>query len=108
MATTTLPRTAAPHMGTTDPSGSTAVCSSELALGSTAPTTSAATLITASTHITATLVHIRSVEIRPSIISAVTRCVMDAATQAVEATQVGEATQVVEATQVAEAIASGL
>jgi|GraSoiStandDraft_43_1057313.scaffolds.fasta_scaffold122434_1 hypothetical protein len=42
---TTL-HTAAPHMGTTGPSGSMAVCSSELDLGSTGLTTSTATLIT--------------------------------------------------------------
>jgi len=51
-----------------------------------APTTSTATLITASIHIAATLVHIRTMETSPSITSTETRCVMDAATQVVEAT----------------------
>src|SRR6267142_777517 len=87
MATTTSPPTAAPHMDTTVPSGLTAACSSEPALGSMATTTSAATLITASIHITATLVHSRSVERRPSITSTETRCVMDAARQKAEATK---------------------
>jgi hypothetical protein len=52
-----------------------------------------ATLITASIHTTATLVHIRRVEIRPSIISAETRYVMDAATRPVEATKAVKATE---------------
>src|SRR5258706_6000764 len=91
MATTTPPHTTAPHMGTTVPSGLTAAGSSEPALGSTAPMTSAATLITGSIHITATVVHIRSVENRPLITSAETRCVMDAATEKAEATQAAEA-----------------
>ena len=46
------------------------------------PTTSTATLITASIRIRATLVHIRSVETSPLITSTETRCVMGAATQA--------------------------
>src|SRR6266403_4619298 len=82
MATTISPHTAARHTGTTGPSGLTAACSSESALGSTAPTTSTATLITVSIHIAATLVHIRTVETRPLITSTETRCVMGAATQA--------------------------
>src|SRR5882762_9594754 len=82
MATTISPHTAARHTGTTGPSGSTAACSSELALGSTAPTTSTDTLITVSIHITATKVHIRTVETRPLITSTETRRVMGAATQA--------------------------
>src|SRR5258708_3220339 len=82
MAFTTSPHTTALPMDTTGPSGLTAAYSSEPALGSTAPTNSAATLITASIHIMVTLVRIRNVEIRPSITSAETRCVMDAATQA--------------------------
>ena len=49
------------------------------------PTTSTATLITASIRIRATLVHIRSVETSPLITSTETRCVMAAATQAAEA-----------------------
>src|SRR2546422_4538622 len=91
MATTTPPHTTAPHTGTTVPSGLTAACSSEPALGSTAPTTSAATLITGSIHITATVVHIRSVENRPSITFTETRCVMDAATEKAEAMKAAEA-----------------
>src|SRR5882724_1537525 len=91
MATTTSPHTTAPHMGTTVPNGSPATCSSEPALGFTATTTSAATLITASIHITATLVHIRSVERRPSITSTETRCVMEAPTEKAEATKAAEA-----------------
>src|ERR1700737_1120566 len=91
MATTITPPTAARRTGTTGPSGSTAACSSESALGSTAPTTSTATLITVSTHITATMVHIRTVERRPLITSTETRCVMGAATET-EATE-AEATQ---------------
>jgi hypothetical protein len=51
-------------------------------------------LITDSIRITATLVHIRCVEIRPSITFAETKCVMDAARQAVAATQAVEATAV--------------
>src|SRR6267378_2831915 len=86
MATTITLHTAARHTGTTGPSGLTAACSSESALGSTAPTTSTATLITVSIRITATLVHIRNVETRPLITSTETRCVMGAATQT-EATQ---------------------
>src|SRR6266403_5230452 len=86
MATTISPHTAARHTGTTGPSGLTAACSSESALGFTAPTTSTATLITVSIHITATLVHIRTVETSPLITSTETRCVMGAATQT-EATQ---------------------
>jgi len=58
------PYSCAPY-GTTGPSGSAAACSSEPALGSTVPTTSTATLITVSIHITATKVHIRTVETRP-------------------------------------------
>src|SRR5258706_13720122 len=81
MATTISPHTAARHTGTTGPSGLTAACSSESALGFTAPTTSTATLITVSIHITATLVHIRTVETSPLITSTETRCVMGAATQ---------------------------
>src|SRR5882762_3610894 len=81
MATTISPHTAARHTGTTGPSGLTAACSSESALGFTAPTTSTATLITVSIHITATLVHIRAVETSPLITSTETRCVMGAATQ---------------------------
>src|SRR6266481_9234683 len=81
MATTITPHTAARHTGTTGPSGLTAACSSESALGSTAPTTSTATLITVSIRITATLVPIRNVETRPLITSTETRCVMGAATQ---------------------------
>jgi hypothetical protein len=56
-----------------------------------APTSSAATLITASIHITATLVHIPRLEKRPSIISTETKCVMDAATQAAEVMEAAEA-----------------
>src|SRR5258707_4513765 len=82
MATSTTPRTTALHTGTTDPSGSPAASSSEPALGSTGPTTSTATLITASIHITATVVHFRDVETRPSITSMETRCVVAAVTQA--------------------------
>src|SRR6267378_5150990 len=82
MATTITPHTAARHTGTTGPSGSAAACSSEPALGSTAPTTSTATLITVSIHITATMVHIRTMETRPLITSTETRCVTGAATQA--------------------------
>src|SRR5467141_739515 len=81
MANTISPHTAARHTGTTGPSGLTAACSSESALGFTAPTTSTATLITVSIHITATLVHIRTVETSPLITSTETRCVMGAATQ---------------------------
>lgn len=44
------------------------------------------TLVTASIHITAMLVHIRSVEIRPSIVSTETKRGMDAAMQVAEAT----------------------
>src|SRR5713226_9349012 len=80
MATTIPPHTAARHTGTTGPNGSAAARSSESALGSTAPTTS-----------TATLIHIRTVETSPLITSTETRCVMGAATQA-EATQ-AEATE---------------
>src|SRR6267143_2342924 len=80
-ATTISPHTAARHTGTTGPSGLAAACSSESALGFTAPTTSTATLITVSIHITATLVHIRTVETSPLITSTETRCVMGAATQ---------------------------
>jgi hypothetical protein len=61
-------------------------------------------LITASIHITATLVHIRNMEIRPSIISTVTRCVMAAAMPAAEATRSAEVTRAAEAME-AEAIA---
>jgi hypothetical protein len=61
-----------------------------------------ATLITASIHITATMVHIRNVERSPSITSTETRCVMDAATETAEVTK-AEATKA-EATE-AEAIA---
>src|SRR6267143_1629460 len=86
MATTISPHTAARHTGTTGPSGLTAACSSESALGFTVPTTSTATLITVSIHITATKVHIRTVETRPLITSTATRRVMGAAMQA-EATQ---------------------
>src|SRR6202051_1839351 len=86
MATTTKLLTTAPHTGTTGPSGSLAACSSEPDLGSTAPATSKATLITASIHITATLVQLRPVETSPSTTSTETRCVMDAATLEVEAT----------------------
>src|SRR5882762_8797719 len=86
MATTITLHTAARHTGTTGPSGLTAACSSESALGSTAPTTSTATLITVSIRITATLVHIRNVETRPLITSTEARCVIGAATQT-EATQ---------------------
>ena len=50
------------------------------------PTTSTATLITASIHIAATLVHIQTMETSPSITSMETRCVTDAATPVVEAT----------------------
>src|SRR5260221_10869563 len=82
MGTTITPHTTAPHTGTTGPSGSAAACSSEAALGSTAPTTSKATLITVSIRITAMLVHIRTVEKRPLITSTGTRCVMGAATPA--------------------------
>src|SRR5260370_25784612 len=85
MATLTTPHTTAPHTGTTGPNGSPAASSSEPAPGSTAPTTSMVTLITASIHITATLVQIRRVETRPSITSTETRCVMGADTQAAEA-----------------------
>src|SRR6267378_1301835 len=86
MATTTSPRTTVPHTDTMGPNGSPEVCSSEPALGSMVPTISTATWITASIHITATLVHIRNAEKRPSITSTETKSVMDAATQAVEAT----------------------
>ena len=65
--------------------------------------TSAATLITGSIHITATVVHIRSVENRPLITSAETRCVMDAATEKAEAMKAEP--MKAEATQAAEAIA---
>jgi hypothetical protein len=41
-------------------------------------------LITASIHVTATVVHFRDEETRPSITSTETRCVMGAATQAAE------------------------
>jgi hypothetical protein len=85
MATTISLRTTAPHTGTTGPSDSAVACSSEPALGSTAPTTSKATLITASIHITATLVQLRRVETSPSITFTETRCVMGEATQAGEA-----------------------
>src|SRR5258706_16021183 len=80
MVTTISPHTTARHTGTTGPSGSAAACSSEPALGSTAPTTSMVTLTTVSIRITATLVHIRSVETSPLITSTETRCVMGAAT----------------------------
>ena len=52
---------------------------------------SAATLITVSIHITATLVCIRSVEKRRSITSTETRCVMGTATHSAEATRAAEA-----------------
>src|SRR5258706_1030852 len=80
MVTTISLHTTARHTGTTGPSGSAAACSSEPALGSTAPTTSMATLTTVSIRITATLVHIRSVERSPLITSTETKCVMGAAT----------------------------
>jgi len=79
-----------------------AAYSSEPVPGSTARTTSMATLITASIHITVTLARIRPVEIRLSITFTETRCVVDAAMQVAEVTQVVEVTR--EATQ-AEAIA---
>ena len=60
-------------------------CSSEPDLGSTTLATSTATSITASIHVTATLVHIPTVVTRPLITFTETRCVMDAATQGVEA-----------------------
>src|SRR6202035_3257278 len=104
MATTMSPHTAARHTGTTGPSGSAAACSWESALGSTAPTTSRATLITVSIHITATLVHIRTVETRPLITSTETRCVMGAATQVGAATWAEAAMQAQAATE-AEVIA---
>ena len=47
-----------------------------------APATSTAMLITASTRITATVVHFRDVETRLSITSTETRCVVAGATQA--------------------------
>jgi hypothetical protein len=50
------------------------------------PTTSMATLITATIHATATLVQFRTVGTGPSITSMETRCVMDAATLGVEDT----------------------
>ena len=87
------PYNCAPY-GTMDPSGSPAVCSSEPAPGSTAPTTFTATSITASIHVTDTLVHIRNVETNPSITSAETKCVMDAVTRRVEATARPVASQV--------------
>src|SRR5260370_29443104 len=82
MATRISNHTAARHTGITGPSGSTAACSSDPALGSTVLTTSTATWITVSIHITATMVHIRTVETRPLITSTETRCVMGAATEA--------------------------
>src|SRR5712692_5920245 len=85
MAITTRPHTTARHTGTTGPSGSTAAFSSEPDLGSTALATSTATSITASIQITATLAHIPTVETSPLITYTETRCVMDAATQGVEA-----------------------
>src|SRR5258708_37526556 len=87
MVTTISLHTTARHTGTTGPSGSAAACSSEPALGSTAPTTSMATLTTVSIRITATLVHIRSVGTSPLITSTETRCMMGAATwaQAIQA-----------------------
>src|SRR5260370_34918347 len=80
MATMTSPRITAPRTDIMGRSGSTAVCSSEPARGSTDLTTSTATLTTASIHITATLVHIRNVESSPSITSTETKCVMGAVT----------------------------
>src|SRR5467141_312363 len=62
MVTTISPHTTARHTGTTGPSGSTAACSSDPALGSTVLTTSTATWITVSIHITATMVHIPTME----------------------------------------------
>src|ERR1700751_849149 len=81
MATTTSRHTTALRTDTTDPSGSTAECSSASAPGSTARTASTATLIIASIRITATLVLIRNVEINPSITSTETRCGTDTATR---------------------------
>src|SRR5207302_1063407 len=92
MATMTSRLMTAHHTDIMGPTGSAAACSSEPGLGSTAPTTSTATLITASIHIAATLVHIQTMETSPSITSMETRCVTDAATPVVEATQVVEAT----------------
>src|SRR6267143_1183940 len=86
MVTTISLHTTARHTGITGPSGSAAACSSEPALGSAAPATSTATLLTASIRITAMLVHIRTVETSPLITSTETKCVMDAATQGVEVT----------------------
>src|SRR5260370_10541867 len=93
MATTITNHAAARHTGTTGPSGSTAACSSDPALGTTVLTTSTATWITVSIHITATMVHIRTVETRPLITSTETRCVMGAATEAaaIEAEAMGAA-----------------
>src|SRR5258708_39350910 len=82
MATSTMPHTTALHTGTTAPSGSAAVSSSEPAHGSTAPTTSTATLRTALIHITAIRVHFRDGGTKPSITSMGTKWGVAAVAQA--------------------------